>query len=799
MGTLLLLLGILLLAQPARAGSLIENKSYTSPKTTIRYSLWGGTETVEMNRIICEKFVTAHPDIAVDASVYPWGQYWAKLQTQTASGLAPDVISIYTAAIGIWVDRGALMPLDALVQRAGLDLDDYYQAALDNFIWDGQIYAFPLEIALAGLVYSIDRLEESGIPPEEWPKSDQSLSWAEYETLARRLTLKNPDGSIAQYGMAGGWSWNPIMFRHRGGTVLDRQVDPTRATVAGNEALASGIIGVFEAMYGHRYHASPETVNAAGLSGDSILLSPKFAMSFLGPWTLRNFQRAGVRVGLSPPPHGPSPQQLISVNAVGIYAGAKQPEAAWKLVQFMASEAVQPIFGQRLRGVPVLKSAKDALINNDYDIKGCEAFLADLDIARPFRSDTNTYVPAAVDKWSQETERLLDNEYDRRLFALQKNYPNSPLTNDAYNAFSDQMSAFVAATVRNRLPQLQQQLDAAFARAHRQEPSPFVRTALPALILGALLAALAAYLFAVRRQHEVQTLPQPQTNWAAYLCLGPWLFGFVCFTVGPILASTLLSFTEWNMIKAPLWIGAQHYVDMFSDVYFGMGLEKTFTYAAFAIPISLIGGLTTAGLLTSNIRGADVFKAIFYFPSLFTGAAAAILWVNMFNKEYGIVNRLLSLVGIAPINWLDTDHAFFTVVLMNFFWIGGATIIYYAGMKQIPRSLYEAAEIDGAGAFRRFFNITLPMLSPVILFMVVMTTIGAFQVFTPALFFASDSSQIGAPGDALRFYSVNIYDEAFNNLHMGKACAWAVVLFLLIFAITMVQFKLSKRFVHSEG
>ena len=136
---------------------------------------------------------------------------------------------------------------------------------------------------------------------------------------------------------------------------------------------------------------------------------------------------------------------------------------------------------------------------------------------------------------------------------------------------------------------------------------------------------------------------------------------------------------------------------------------------------------------------------------------------------------------------------------MNLFWIGGAMIIYYAGMKQIPASLYEAAEIDGAGPVRRFFSITIPMLSPVILFMVVMTTIGSFQVFTPALFFATDSTQIGSPGDALRFYSVNIYDEAFNNLHMGKACSWAVVLFIIIFFITMLQISLSKRFVHSEG
>ncbi|MBN2212265.1 MAG: sugar ABC transporter permease, partial [Sedimentisphaerales bacterium] len=144
-------------------------------------------------------------------------------------------------------------------------------------------------------------------------------------------------------------------------------------------------------------------------------------------------------------------------------------------------------------------------------------------------------------------------------------------------------------------------------------------------------------------------------------------------------------------------------------------------------------------------------------------------------------------------------HAFTTVILMNIFWVGGAMIIYYAGMKQIPRSLYEAADIDGAGPFRKFISITIPMLSPVILFMTIMTTIGAFQVFTPALFFAANSSEIGRPGNSLRFYSVNIYDESFNNLRMGNACAYAFVLFVIIFLITMMQLKLSRRFVHSEG
>ena len=170
----------------------------------------------------------------------------------------------------------------------------------------------------------------------------------------------------------------------------------------------------------------------------------------------------------------------------------------------------------------------------------------------------------------------------------------------------------------------------------------------------------------------------------------------------------------------------------------------------------------------------------------------------MFNKDHGIINHVLSFVGIGPVNWMDMGHAFYAIILMNFFWIGSAMIIYYAGMKQIPRALYEAAEIDGAGPVRKFIFITIPMLSPVIMFTVVVTTIGAFQVFTPALFFSPDAAHLGMPGDSLRFYAVNIYNEAFNNLRMGNACCYAVILFAVIFVITMVQMKLAKRFVHSE-
>jgi multiple sugar transport system permease protein len=217
------------------------------------------------------------------------------------------------------------------------------------------------------------------------------------------------------------------------------------------------------------------------------------------------------------------------------------------------------------------------------------------------------------------------------------------------------------------------------------------------------------------------------------------------------------------------------------------------------IPISLCGGLFTAGLLTARVKGADVFKAIIYFPALFTGAETAVLWTNILNKDHGILNYVLSWLHVHPVDWMDAGHAFYSVVMMNVFWIGGAMIIYYAGMKQIPAALYEAADLDGAGIGTKFLRITIPMLSPVILFMVVMTTIGSFQVFTPALFFASSSTTIGEPDDALRFYAVNIYDQAFNNLRMGLACSYAIILFLIIFAITFVQLKVADRFVYTEN
>ena len=781
----------------ALAGEIVESPGYAGRKVTIKYACWGGANEVAYARIILSEFVKRHTEIRVDISIYPWGQYWAKLQTQAASGLAPDVITTYSVNLGTWAALGALRPLDDLVKESGLPLDAYHGVTIETSQWDGHLYALPTEISMRTLIFSRDRLAEAGIPEERWPKAGEPMTWEQYRDLSGRLTYRNGDGTAVQYGMAVGISWDEAFLHLYGGACVDRDVNPTRSTVPGDSRLEQGLIELFKTQYGDRTDLGRIPLGSGSVGADgAALLTPKFAMTTAGPWCLVPLKQAGVNFGLAPMPRGPNPCNVIDVNGVAVYAQSKHVGEAWALVQFMASSTAQSLLGRGLKGIPALKSAGDALVHNDFGIEGLEAFIRNLDASRPNVMASSSYVPAALSKWLAGLEQTLDAEYDRRWNELRR--PSGKVGSDDYREFVAGMDRFIEETVRAELLQLDAELGQAFARSEKKVPNTFVRWVMPAIMVVVLLALFVAYLRWIAGNRDSQHSRLKQSNLAGYLFISPWLIGTICFALGPIISAIFISFTEWNMISPPTWIGMQHYTSLWGDAVFFTGLKRTLLYAALAIPISLCGGLLTAGLLTCDVRGRDAIKAILYFPSLFTGAAVAVLWINMFNKEHGVINLLLSHFGINPVSWLDEGHAFYTVILMNVFWVGGAMVIYYAGMKQIPSSLYEAAAIDGAGPLRCFSHVTIPLLSPVSLFMVIMTTIGAFQVFTPALFFAQSSATIGEPGDALRFYSVNIYNEAFNNLNMGRASCYALVLFGIIFLLTMLQMKLSKRFVHSE-
>ncbi len=782
------------------AGQIIENKTFSGPKVTIKYAQWGGADDVQETIKICKTFILKYPNIRVEVDVYPWGQYWTKVQTEMASGIAPDVMSFYSGSFGVWAQRGALLPLNTYLKSAHFDLKSLYPAAVKNCEWNQQLYAMPNNIAIWSLVYSKDRLEESGIPESQWPSPDHPMKWAQFLNLSRRLTLRNPDGTFRQYGMSAGQNWEQAMASMEGGMFVNHQVQPTRPTLTGNTQLLQGLTNLFQAEYADRsiLGATPISSDSSVNNTDTILTSPRYAMGTTGPWALPQLKQAGVRFGVSPLPEASFPINLINVNSVGIYAYSKHPQEAYDFIQFLTSLKMQQLIGSKLKGVPVLKAAVGAFIHNSYHIPDCQAFVYDVQIAKPSITTNITEVNTDFTNFFNDLGQKLDTLYDAQLSRVKRT--NGTISSADYKVFENKMKASVAALCASSLHSLDRQMKISFSQAHLPPPTFSQKYVWPVIILAGMAAFLTAYLsFAKRQRSSPSGTGISASSKTGLAFLSPWLFGLVFFTLGPLLAALLLSFTHWDMIRPPEWIGIQHYALLPSYQFFWMGLWKTLLYAVLVIPISLIGGLATAGLLTCKIKGGPFFRAIIYLPSLFTGAEAAVLWTHMLNKDHGILNEILSWLHIAPVSWLDATHAFYSVVMMNLFWIGSSMIIYYAGMKQIPASLYEAADLDGAGALRKFFRVTVPLLSPVILFLVIMTTIGAFQVFTPALFFASSSYSIGDPDNSLRFYAVNIYDAAFNKLEMGTACTYAVILFLLIFLITMVQMRLSKRFVYTDG
>ncbi len=284
----------------------------------------------------------------------------------------------------------------------------------------------------------------------------------------------------------------------------------------------------------------------------------------------------------------------------------------------------------------------------------------------------------------------------------------------------------------------------------------------------------------------------------AYLFLAPWLIGFVVFTLGPVLASLYLSFTKFDLLTPPVWIGADNYVRMFSGDYrFYQALKVTFTYLMFEVPLKLAFALLIATLLDKAVRGGGVYRALFYIPSLLGGSVAiAVLWRQLFEGN-GTVNQvLLWLFGIQGPSWISNPNtAVYTLVILAIWQFGSPMIIFLAGLRQIPQDLYEAASMDGASKFRQFRRITLPLLAPVIFFNMVLQVIEGFKAFTPAFIISGGT---GGPVDSTLFYTLFLYQEAFAYFRMGYAAALAWVLLIIIGAFTALSFLTSKYWVHYE-
>jgi multiple sugar transport system permease protein len=285
---------------------------------------------------------------------------------------------------------------------------------------------------------------------------------------------------------------------------------------------------------------------------------------------------------------------------------------------------------------------------------------------------------------------------------------------------------------------------------------------------------------------------------AAYLFLSPWLIGLVAFWLVPIVASFLLSLSEYKIITPAEWVGLENYREMVDDRTFWLSIRVTLKYVLMSVPLYIVCGLLLSLLLNLKIRGINLFRTILFLPSVLSGVAVAVLWVALLNPDVGALNEVLRALGIDdPPRWLDSPRwALPSVVLVGLWGIGGGAIIYLAGLQNVPAQLYEAALLDGAGAWQRFRYVTLPMLTPTLLFVLLTALIDAFQVFDLA--FTLSRGQAGGVGDSLMFYLINLWNEAFVNREYGYASALAWVMVLAAAAVILVIFRTSGRWVYYE-
>lgn len=285
---------------------------------------------------------------------------------------------------------------------------------------------------------------------------------------------------------------------------------------------------------------------------------------------------------------------------------------------------------------------------------------------------------------------------------------------------------------------------------------------------------------------------------AGFLFVLPWIISLFVFTAYPVIAAFYLSFTEYNIVESPKWIGVENYVKMFTaDTSFWKAVGNSAYYALISVPLGLVSSLGLALILNLRARGIGIYRTIFYLPALAPPVASTIIFILLMNPQNGLINTVLGSLGLPKPGWLtDPVWAKPALILMSLWGVGAGALIFLAGLKEIPQSLLDAAAIDGAGTWQQFRYITIPLLTPVILFNLVMGVIGSFQVFTQALVIGGTT---GRPVESTLMFMVIIYRNAFAYFSMGYASALAVVLFLAILVITLAIFRSSSAWVYYDG
>ncbi len=731
-----------------------------------------------------------------------------RLLCSIVGGDPPDVVWFPRFAVVAWIVLGGLESLQPYFDRdlaerpndpLTLREDQFYRACWEESEYDGEVYAITATADNRVLYYNLDVLEKNAdalkavgcVDPSDPNKVGPPRTWSQLKEAVKILTERDAHGRLTRVGFIPNYgnAWLYLYGWLNGGEFISP--DGRTCTLNAPEIVDALVFmtELYDLMGGVEAVSAFETSMPVG--DIDPFMSGKVAMKidcepFIGAIaSARRDLRFGVT--LPPAPEGKPRFGWSGGWSWVIPKGAKHPAEAWEFIKYMASQRAFEVRADAQR--QMARAGGNVFIPSfcgriDVNQWAAEHYVySDLAIDTKFKDAYRVALDSLpIAKWRPRTpaSQLLWNEHVRAMEAgLYRRYDPVDLRRNAQIALD------------NGTRVVQAELD----RIFKPVPYPVLRWQPIVIAYGILLMAIATgvYLYFNRTMQARGYFRQEFR--AGYAFATPWFLGFAIFGGGPILFSLIMSLCEYDVLSAPKFVGLKNYADMFfHDALFYKSLGNTL-FMVFGIPLGMAVSLCIAMLLNYEIRGMAVYRTFFYLPAIMPAVAAAILWIWIFNPHEGLLNALLARIGIAGPSWLQNQNwSKPALILMGLWGAGGGMIVWLAGLKGIPPHLYEAARIDGAGPLRCFWNVTLPMLSPYILFNLIMGLIGSFQIFTQAYVMTQ-----GGPVDSTLFYAYLLFNNAFRYLRMGYASAMAWVLFAIVLALTVLQLRLSKTWVHYES
>lgn len=734
-----------------------------------------------------------------------------RLLCAIAGGDPPDVVWFDRFAVGEWASRGMFLPLtdflDADLRERRDDVytlhrEQFFKACWDEATYDNVLYGIPADTDNRALYYNLDILEKFApeliaigcVDPKDPTKVGPPQTWDQLRKCSELLTARDQRNNLVRIGFLPhsvnfGNSWLYIYGWLNGGEFMSK--DGRTCTLNSPEIVdALAYMTDLYEIQGGAVEVIAFQTSALGADLDPFM-SGKIAMKIDGNFYLTVIAntRRDLRFGvaLAPAPEGKTRLGWCGGFAYVIPTGSKHPREAWEFIKYLCSHRCNKIRSDASREITT--AAGNIYIpgmsgREDITRWLMEQYLYnDETIAERYKDAMRVFVdsmPFSRYRPVTPVGQLLWQEQVRGMEAgIYKKFDETDIARNAKTAL-DTSNAVVQA-----------ELD----RFYHPVEYPTIPW-WPVIVGYAVIlfvGAAALYMYFGRRMQASGYFRRE--FYAGYLFASPWFIGFVFFGGGPIVFSLFMSFCKYDVMTPPQFVGLNNYVEMFTnDPLFYKSLGNTL-YMALGIPLSMAAGLGIAMLLSAEIRGVAVYRTIFYLPSIVPAVAASILWVWIFNPQEGALNNMLQSVGIQGPAWLQSEvWAKPALILMLLWGAGGGMIVWLAGLKGIPEHLYEAAELDGAGWFRKFWNITVPMLSPYILFNLIMGLIGTFQIFSQAYVMTQ-----GGPLDSTLFYVYALFNNAFRYMKMGYASAMAWVLFAFVLVLTVIQLRVSRVWVHYES